>query len=104
MESAQVADMAWRLRQLLNDDIMAISTMRCLKVYLERVGYRCGTLLAFHTNSSCGCSLQTGAALGATACTACPPPRPLMIGVVPIILAAAGFVLLSMCSDQVNAV
>lgn len=35
-------EMEWRIRQLLRDDTMAISTMRCLKVYLERMGYRYG--------------------------------------------------------------
>lgn len=32
--------MEWNIRGLLADDISAISTMRCLKVYLERLGYR----------------------------------------------------------------
>ncbi|PNW74754.1 hypothetical protein CHLRE_12g511400v5 [Chlamydomonas reinhardtii] len=35
-----VAKMEWNIRGLLADDISAISTMRCLKVYLERLGYR----------------------------------------------------------------
>ncbi|GBF98291.1 hypothetical protein Rsub_10954 [Raphidocelis subcapitata] len=32
--------MAWRLQALLGGDTLAISTMRCLRVYLERMGYR----------------------------------------------------------------
>jgi pentatricopeptide repeat domain-containing protein 1 len=32
--------MEWRVQQLLGGDTLAISTMRCLKVYLERMGYR----------------------------------------------------------------
>lgn len=41
VDAAAMVDMTWRLRQLLRDDTVAISTMRCLKVYLERTGYRC---------------------------------------------------------------
>lgn len=40
VDAAALVDMTWQLRQLLEDDVMAISSMRCLKVYLERMGYR----------------------------------------------------------------
>lgn len=40
VDATALVDMTWQLRQLLKDDVMAISTMRCLKVYLERTGYR----------------------------------------------------------------
>lgn len=40
VDAGSLVNMTWQLRQLLNDDTMAISTMRCLKVYLERMGYR----------------------------------------------------------------
>lgn len=39
-EMQAVLDMAWRLRQVLQNDTVAISAMRCLKVYMERMG--CG--------------------------------------------------------------
>jgi len=35
-----VAKMEWNIRGLLSDDTAAISTMRCLKIYLERLGFR----------------------------------------------------------------
>lgn len=35
-----VADMSWQLRKVLQDDTLSISAMRCLKVYLERMGCR----------------------------------------------------------------
>lgn len=35
-----LVDMAWQLRQVLQNDTVAISSMRCLKVYMERMG--CG--------------------------------------------------------------
>lgn len=40
LPATAVAKMEWNIRGLLTDDISAISTMRCLKVYLERLGYR----------------------------------------------------------------
>jgi pentatricopeptide repeat domain-containing protein 1 len=40
VEPQALLDMCWRLQQLLHDDTLAISAMRCLKVYLERIGYR----------------------------------------------------------------
>ncbi|WIA29715.1 hypothetical protein OEZ86_012195 [Tetradesmus obliquus] len=40
VEAQSLLDMSWRLQQLLHDDTLAISAMRCLKVYLERIGYR----------------------------------------------------------------
>ncbi|KXZ56011.1 hypothetical protein GPECTOR_2g1563 [Gonium pectorale] len=40
LPATAVAKMEWNIRGLLTDDITAISTMRCLKVYLERLGYR----------------------------------------------------------------
>lgn len=40
LPSTAVAKMEWNIRGLLSDDIAAISTMRCLKIYLERLGYR----------------------------------------------------------------
>lgn len=40
VEPQALMEMSWRLQQLLNNDTLAISTMRCLKVYLERIGYR----------------------------------------------------------------
>jgi pentatricopeptide repeat domain-containing protein 1 len=33
-------DMQWQVRQLLQNDTLSISAMRCIKVYLERMGYR----------------------------------------------------------------
>lgn len=36
--ASAIATMEWNIRQLLHDDTAAISTMRCLKVYLERMG------------------------------------------------------------------
>lgn len=38
--ATSIAKMEWNIRGLLNDDTSAISTMRCLKIYLERLGYR----------------------------------------------------------------
>lgn len=35
-----IAKMEWNIGGLLNDDTSAISTMQCLKIYLERLGYR----------------------------------------------------------------
>jgi pentatricopeptide repeat domain-containing protein 1 len=40
VEAQSVLDMAWQLRQVLQNDTVAISAMRCLKVYMERMG--CG--------------------------------------------------------------
>lgn len=40
LPATSVAKMEWNIRGLLTDDISAISTMRCLKIYLERLGYR----------------------------------------------------------------
>lgn len=39
-EAQAVLDMAWQLRTVLSNDTVAISAMRCLKVYMERMG--CG--------------------------------------------------------------
>jgi pentatricopeptide repeat domain-containing protein 1 len=40
MEMQSVLNMALQLRQVLHNDTVAISAMRCLKVYMERMG--CG--------------------------------------------------------------
>lgn len=40
VEAQSVLDMAGQLRQVLQNDTLAISAMRCLKVYMERMG--CG--------------------------------------------------------------
>jgi pentatricopeptide repeat domain-containing protein 1 len=40
VQAQAVLDMSWQLRRVLQDDTVAISGMRCLKVYLERLG--CG--------------------------------------------------------------
>ena len=41
LQGQSVLDMAWQLRvQVLKNDTVAISAMRCLKVYMERMG--CG--------------------------------------------------------------
>lgn len=40
VDAQSVLDMAWQLRQVLQNDTVAISSMRCLKVYMERMG--CG--------------------------------------------------------------
>lgn len=40
VQAQSVLDMAWQLRQVLQNDTVAISAMRCLKVYVERMG--CG--------------------------------------------------------------
>lgn len=65
----QVADMAWQLRQLLAGDTLAISTMRCLKVYLERMGYRC----ALRCRARCCCMARLACARAAAAAAATPP-------------------------------
>jgi pentatricopeptide repeat domain-containing protein 1 len=40
VQAQAVLDMAWQLQQVLGNDTLAISAMRCLKVYLERMGCR----------------------------------------------------------------
>lgn len=35
-----ITSVEWNIRSLLHDDLAAISTMRCLKIYLERLGLR----------------------------------------------------------------
>jgi pentatricopeptide repeat domain-containing protein 1 len=40
VDAGAMGVMEWQLQQLLGGDTLAISTMRCLKVYLERLGYR----------------------------------------------------------------
>lgn len=35
-----ILQMEWNIRNVLGEDTAAISTMRCLKIYLERLGYR----------------------------------------------------------------
>ena len=37
---SSISQMEWHVRSLLNDDTSAISTLRCLKIYLERLGLR----------------------------------------------------------------
>jgi pentatricopeptide repeat domain-containing protein 1 len=40
VDASALGVMEWRVQQLLGGDTLAISAMRCLKVYLERMGYR----------------------------------------------------------------
>lgn len=37
-KASAVAKMEWNLRQVLGSDTATISTLRCLKLYLERLG------------------------------------------------------------------
>lgn len=39
VEAQAMLDMAWQLRQVLQNDTVAISAMRCLQVYMERMGF-----------------------------------------------------------------
>lgn len=62
-DGAALGVMEWRVQQLLGGDTMAISAMRCLKVYLERMGYRCGAGI------SCVCGgAGASAVLGGGSC------------------------------------
>lgn len=38
--SSDIVQMEWHIRGLLTDDTSAISALRCLKIYLERLGFR----------------------------------------------------------------
>ena len=40
VDAAALGVAEWRVSQLLGGDTLAISAMRCLKIYLERMGYR----------------------------------------------------------------
>ena len=38
MQAGVVTQMEWQMRRVLGNDTSAISTLRCLKLYLERLG------------------------------------------------------------------
>ena len=40
VDANALLEMEWQVRQLLKNDTLSISAMRCIKVYLERMGYR----------------------------------------------------------------
>jgi hypothetical protein len=64
VEPQALLDMCWRLQQLLHDDTLAISATRCLKVYLERIGYRCALISSWHLAATYMCVACPGAAVG----------------------------------------